>query len=378
MDKYYENDINSVISVTSILMSEINEVINIIFLLCGNSIEKIDNNIKLIYFNKLEKHIGEYAGAMDKDEFYTLYMKSKNNTLNITHIRKAYNAFWTLSSTIIPYIIFSGTSSEKSMLLNDFILNIKNGILNFDNFMKSIDVDIDKELLEVILLNGLYHIIDPNDNNRKITIDHFYKHVIKMMYIGTRYKSTIFKERDNSKCGYNNDVILSKYNKIKSYFSVEENNQIISNNKFPWSGIFINSVNKNSYYYEFCNNNKIYYVSGRSGSTFELMMLFLVLFPHYCWNRKLMNGLMMFFIHFHVIRGTHSILEVLLSFYDIVEYYIINKFRCASLESIIHSHIEGNAIIFSKSHICENIIFETKYDDILKYSLEEEKRYDYK
>lgn len=151
------------------------------------------------YFKILGNDIGEMTGAMSKSEFYAIFSSLDN--ISIRHTRKIFNAFWVLCKVVVPFLIYYGTNDKcDEMLLDIFIQNIHNGIAYFSSFMKDF-VLINEMLLENILLEGLCRIRDGDDPDRKITINHFYRHVIKMMYIGTQYKSR--KERQKLISGYN-------------------------------------------------------------------------------------------------------------------------------------------------------------------------------
>jgi hypothetical protein len=309
------------------------------------------------FIKALGKHIGEFAGAMDESEFNQLVLIANENNLQIHHIRKVFNAFWVLCHTILPFLVFSGIAKDKHTIrLDDFVKNIDLGINNLSKYMHDLLPDpININVIKHVIMDGLTTITDPRDPDRIITQNHLYSHVIKMTYIGSRLKNTT--ERDSNVCGYRNNEMNSASDIISEYLSKEEKFQVKPGNIFPWNGNSIFGVNMLSYHSTFCTSNNIYFVSGRSGSTFELMMLILIIFPSYGKNLKLMKGLLMYFIHFHVIRGTHSILETILAFYDIIEYLqIIENKDYISLELIMFPFIVGKTLIINKNTPCENLL----------------------
>jgi hypothetical protein len=321
-----------------------------------------------LYFKLLEEGIGEMAGAMTKTEFYVIF--SSIETVTITHIRKIFNAFWVLCKVVIPFLIYYGVNNKcNEMRLDMFTKDIHKGVMFISNFMKDF-INIDETLLYHVLSDGLNAVTNNEDPDRKITISHFYVHVIKMIHIGTRFKSQ--SERQNIMSGYNYGFMNSVGYVITKYLTDEEKTQISPRQIFPWTDKFIYAPDSSSHYYKFCKTNEIYFVSGRSGSTFELMTLILIFFSDIGKNRNKMLSLMMYFIHFHITRGTHSILEVLLAFYDIIEYFQVRSiYMYQSLSDIMSPFLKENKLIINKTTSVTDLISGklSHSDELIRYIL---------
>lgn len=380
MDKVFYNfnvSLSDVLCSTSLLNNDIVKLLKCISSFVSYVIMKIDNIGKQdilfsqtidLYFKLLEECIGEMAGAMTKTEFYIIFSSIENIT--IIHIRKIFNAFWVLCKVIIPFLIYYGVNNKcNEMRLDMFTKNIHNGIIFVSNFMKDF-TNIDEMLLCHVLSDGLNAVTNNEEPDRKITISHFYTHVIKMIHIGTRFKSQ--NERQNIISGYNYDFMNSISHIITKYLTDKEKTQISPQQTFPWTDKFIYAPDSSSHYYKFCKTNTIYFASGRSGSTFELMTMILIFFPDIGKNRTKMLALMMYFIHFHVVRGSHSILEIFLAFYDIIEYFQARSiYAYQFLSDIMSPFLKENKLIINKTNPTKDLISGTlsHSNELIKYSL---------
>lgn len=364
MDPVYKNFIDNFVNVVETTKQMENEIVNLlekIKNLINNTLNKMKmyNFVKPIddYYRLLTSGIGEMAGAMTLEEIDEIF--SESNNISIKHIRKIFNAFWAYCKVIITFLIFYGTvGNVESKKLKDFAANYHNGISFFENFVKDF-ITPNILLLTHIVQDGLVRVLDPTDPNRIITQSHLYMNIIKMPYIGTRQKMQSERDVGNTS-GFNIKFLNSVENLIIDHLTDHERKQIIHPNKFPWNGNFVYKPSDTSYHSIFCKNNDMYYVSGRSGSTFELMTHMMILFQDEM-NGNFISSIIMYYIFFHVTRGSHSVIEVVLAFYDICEY--INKKNIShevkgydELLHILSPFLFEKAIIFHKTNLAHELI----------------------
>lgn len=329
------------------------DLINKIFKLTDTVIIKLLDNKKFYVVNKffytIEKGIGKFAGAMTYAEFCYLRQLALENLLTIKHCRKACNVFWALCKVFITYIFLDGLGNAVDNIRIDIVKeNINNGMINLDRYFHDIDV----KLIKKIFVDGIN--LTEEIFGKEIVVetntDLFYKHVVKCSYLEGRIKST--KLRGNHG-GYSADILNSVYTYIQPLLSDEEMSQQLPDEKYPWTGENIIGITE-GYYLDFCLKNNLYFVSGISGSTFELMLYMIALFKPK--SEQEYKTIMLFFLHFHVIRGSHSVLETVMSFYEVNNYLTnVPEIERHHLTKLITNIIHMNTLRHS-TKLCEELI----------------------
>lgn len=345
--------INFKVSLEDILISSENtkdDIIKIMKNIIINIRDALENTTNKIirkkYFDNLKKHMGDFAGAMFEDEFYEIYNLCVSNNINLKYIRKVFNAFWVFSKIFVTHTIYESIKT-KNLVTPIYIKNNVQDICDdvYDNF-KKINFTINKELLKCVIKDGISIIFNPFSPDRHISVDHLYLSIIKMPFIGSRYKNNL--QRCDKTIGYNKEYMNSVYDIIKSELLESEKNQVVENNLYPWTGLSVYGVKSSCDYYKYCKKNNLYFVSGRSGSSFELFIMYLILFPNIMYDEKSLRALIVFLINFHVVRGTHSVLEVVLAICDVCEYLGKNgTYVCEMLSLYVEDNIlrsEGKII----------------------------------
>lgn len=360
MDTYQDfvESLQSVIKCSRELKDDVAILINKLFQISYKTIEKLKKEKRFGIVSKfmqtLEHKIGEYAGAMTDGEYYFLCEMANHNLLTIKHCRKCCNMFWAMCKIIFTSVIFEGVAETSAeILISDFMTNLDIGLYSFQQFFSDIlDNDINTVLLQQTILEGFAG-IEQNfgfDAERKITKELFYNHVIRMTFLEPRFNLTFV--RDESISGYHPHKLSSVSDFILMHLTDEEISQTMPGEHFPWKGKSICGVKAGSEYAKFCFDNGIYSVSGMSGTTFELMLYMLILLNP--TNKQTIISIMLFFLNFHVLRGTHSVLEVVLAFYHINN-YIEND----TLNDIL-SNVCANSCIQYSTLLCENLLLSDK------------------
>lgn len=267
-----------------------------------------------------------YAGSLTSNDLRLLQQKAKNNELDQTHLRYAYNVLWALIGKVICPLIFQGCVSgglyhKNEKISMDIIKhNIENGIDHMICILNLINVN--KEILLVVMkdnLRALEAILEKHNFQKEMSCSDMYNHIIKMIYIGSRPIQV--RDRDIYKPGYNEEY-MKRVGFLSEYFLCENEKELAKFHKkeFPWGKRDIYGISSTSSYYKMCQRNGLYIGSGRSGSTFELLIMLIVLFPDIFKKVDDVRKILMFFVNFHMLTGTHSVLECLLSFSDVIKY----------------------------------------------------------
>lgn len=384
MEKNFIINLDCILSITNLFADNLNITINKIFIIIDKIILKLQlseiPNQEIIinsFFECLNFGKGTFAGSMDKDEFYHLISKSHLNLLNYKHVRKCVNAFWCFIKKIVTEIIYYFIC--KSKIDNNFVCNLEDFEKNVDTIIKMavnfINQPNESDKNEIFLLNeellfklikkGLKLTINKFGNFCILTADLLYKHILRFTHLEGRQKSEIF--RNKNICGHKSDFLNASYDKIKMF---------LSENEIDWNGNFIFGIDENSSYHTFCKKNNLYNVSWLSGTTFELM-LYALIFLNFK-NEIEIKTLMILFLNFHIIRGTHSVFEVILAFYEINEELKSNLIFFDAYDKILLPHIlktNNKKIICFDKNLFAMDLFNIKLNDctsrkILMWDLE--------
>ena len=321
-----------------------------------------------------------YAGSMTNNELELFQILASKDKLNTKYVRYAYNILWALIGKVISPLIFEGCVINTSHWTDEEVpiylirANIDNGM---DYMIRVLGMDgVNKQLLKAIIEDGLYAIdtsqhYEKRCNGKKVmNCNDMYYHVMKMMYIGSR--PIQMKDRDITTTGYNEEYmnwvsVLSAY-----ILSDNEKKLAVTNNRiYPWGCRNIYNVSQKSDYNASCKQRNIYVGSGRSGSSFELLIMLIILFPDLCKDTDKMKKTLMLFINFHVLTGTHSVFECVLSFIDVMDYIdnvsddmqiqneCCNTLRKIFKESFVSKdHFQINKTTVVKDMLTESITFE--------------------
>ena len=279
----------------------------------------------------LTNSTGSFAGSMTYTEFQDICTNVDGITIH--HARKIMNIFWAFCKVIMSPVILSGVTNDAQIDLVDFIPNIDKGIKNLCDVCVDCGM-IDSDLLKHIIRDGCIAVYVPGET-RMLNNPRFYGNVIKMQYIGSRNK--ILKERsaDTTKImGYRINEMRMVDKHIRDNYLCSSETELLKSCsgenqiRLPWDGKQILAPMADSHYFKYFSSQNLYFVSGRSGTTFELMMMMMILLPSINIHgekdkdhtRKTMLNVMMFFLHFHILRGSHSAFEVFMAFCDIYEY----------------------------------------------------------
>jgi hypothetical protein len=353
----------SIERVCDVYKLEIENIINLIGKYINNTLEKIKNVHNDLYeefIRKITTFNLEYTGSMTKIEFYDFYFKCKNNMLTINNSRNIINMLWSFIKIIVSNIIFIGTTKN----IDEDYITFKSQILNGINYL-GIYMDFDQTLLHKII-NDCFQRLELHfgiENVKTINQNQFYKYVIRLSLLNPRLIA------DQQKCDKPSGFIIDKIYQssdtfrlaINKYFLETELDYINRTGLLPFVGSAIGSVNVDTNYFRFCSINNIYSVCGLSGSTFELMMYVLIFNICDNDNQENLKGLMALFLHFHLMRGTHSDLEVVCAFVKISEW-----FPCLML--ICNTIVGNNMITFNYGKLSENLLLGFKSDNNkLKY-----------
>lgn len=361
----FRDSLMSVIKVSEMLKCNIEPLINRIF----SSVLKIINKIQsenysskfttIHFFTSLEKGMGIFAGAMPRDEFFMLGKLSEENKLTIKHVRKCCNMLWCFVKYILTQLLFGFVSNGQNKISFDlYKQNYSYGIDQLRLFLREI-CDINYDLLQHLITFGIgFTEFNYGKECVEITEKLLYEHIIRLTYTECRTKST--KERNLQKCGYDEVQLSQASIVISKYLSDEEKTQVLPNKKYPWSGDSIHGIISNTYYENFCKNHDIHIGSGLSGTTFEIVMYMFAIFNFQSHDE--IQGILAFVFNFHILRGTHSVMEVVLAFYEINKHLLnhyqfdfinLNKF----LENVVSVDENGKKILkFTKSKLCEEFV----------------------
>jgi hypothetical protein len=339
----FVNMIDSVIKYSNILHYDVSDLINKLFVMSYEIITKLNSDLTKEFMIALRYGIGDFAGAMCETEYWDLCKLAKINCLTIRYCRKCCNMFWVLCKVVLTKILFLDFSGG---LENILITTVKRTTPNFTNF----DImfpECNKEILSKIIWSGLNGIDNKfgKDEKREINADLFYRNVIRLSHSEPRHLNET--DRDNLVCGYNKQFLESVCDKIMKFLTSEEISQIKPKEFFPWTGKSICGVKPTSDYYKFCKENNIYFVSGMSGTTFELAAyLIMLLRPT---TTKEIKTMLIFFLNFHVLRGTHSAYEVILAFDALSFFFDLDLIKD------IFSSVRHNGVILYSTDLCEKI-----------------------
>lgn len=354
MSNNYEDFIGSINSVSycsELTGCDLKKLINNLFRLSNEIIIKLNNQNRIYIIKKfidtISCGIGDFAGAMTEDEFYLLCHKSQENKLSLNHCRKCCNVFWALCKTILSEILFD--EDETNILLSYFFSTLEKRVITVKYFFPNLNESLFKEIMSdgisgIELNYGI-------DENRIINPKLLYEHIIRMTFLDARQIST--KMRGNIAGGYDFHKLNCIHHFIMPLLTEEEKNQRKVFQQYPWTGVGINGIQKCEYY-NFCKDNDIYFVSGLSGTTFELMLWMIILFKFE--DETLLKTIIMLFMHFHIFRGSHSVLEVVWGVYEINKYLNSkNDVAHINLKNILSRVCDKDKIKYS-TDLCYNLI----------------------
>ena len=389
MDENYVKNLQSVIDTTHFHSLHLNLLINDIFKFVHAVVTKLENyqqtfitqstQILKNFYSYLESGIGSYAGAMTKNELYELFSKSALGMLNYKHIRKCCNMFWCFIKIILTELLYYFVCVDAlgfytpELEFELFKNNLNNGTDKIVLFFLDLEYGIDLNLLKLFIEYGIHATLDKYNANCKIINSKLlYNHIIRLTYFNCRSKTE--DGRDSTKCGYNKEIINSACDMLSNFLSEEEQTQKLTDEIYPWTGHSISGIKESSHYFKFCNDNNLYNVSWMSGTTFELVMYMFVFFK---FDEIKIKSLIILFLNFHILRGTHSVFEVVLGIYEVCKFLKSNKIeQYIILENILLSHIvtidNQKYLVFDKFYFCETLLNgKILYDNILFWNLDQ-------
>lgn len=362
------NFIDQVISIDKVCIyykNDIDSIINLIGKYIIDTLEKIKNVHNDLYNEfiiKITQQSLDYAGSMTISEFNQFCVECKNNCLTINNSRNIINMLWSFIKVVVSNIIFIGVTSKQDENYLTFKNGIKNGIKYLQTFMNFND-----QLLLSVITEGFdkMELSFGTENIHTINCNQFYKYIIRLSLLEPRIVADLQKAERQS------GFIVDKIYKQSEIFRLIINKYLLHTeltytenfDTVPFTGSMIGSVNVNTNYYRFCAINNIYNVCGLSGSTFELMMYVLMLDMVNIHNKIHLKSLMALFLHFHLIRGTHSDLEVVCAFEKLILWHPYLKQTCNNI-------LLDGVIVFNKGKLSENLLLDFFSDDEkLKYRL---------
>lgn len=334
----------------------INFTINFVtkkIVVCLNKVKTIYPNIYAEFLNQTSNESFEYAGHMNETEFKLFCINSINGNLTIKNSRNLINVLYGFIKIVITKIIFIGITSENTINYLKFKLSIEKGVNHLSEF-----ICINKQILLKVMYEGFDSLesLFGIENIKTISISQFYKYIVRLSLLEPRQISDQQKINDGSGFvlkTYYKDLCIS--NIINKYFLPHELEYINDKHELPFGGSAIGTLNKNTNYYRFCTINNIYHVCGLSGSSFEMGMYLLLLDDEI--NLKY---LIIIFVQFHLMRGTHSDLEVFMAFEKLKKYF--------SKLNVIFKN--DNVIEFTKGHLLDFLFNpHSKFEEKLKYKL---------
>lgn len=349
--------INSFESVKLCVKNNENDIvmfINKLFNLCDNIIQKLleNNKYDIIekYYLTISNGIGKYAGSMSSIEFDRLCNLSKNNLLTLKHCRKCFNAIWAICKICLSNIFLEPYQKLNENIKFDVIKNnIDIGLNNLLNYFPNSNIELIKNIFE----NGIKNTFSKYDNIHETNESLFYTHIIRMSHLEGRQKSFLIKGQNKSNIQFNN---FDEY--ISNLLSDEEQKQILPNNIFPWTDSQICGISE-GYFFDFCIDNNVAFISGISGTTFELM-LYIISFLNLT-NENDYKTTMLFFLHFHTTRKSHAVIEIIMAFYEINK-YLIDNLSIYYMDEFISVVVNSNILLYS-SEISEELINKTNINN---------------
>jgi hypothetical protein len=254
----------------------------------GMSIVKNPNVHIGDFFETIGMGRGDFAGVATMDQFYTM---TDGDSVNV---RRFCNMFWAYVKCIFTGIFCEDTTLD---LLIDKIFVDKT-----DAFIQN-----KKQMVNMILSNQL----GQRDMNIMLTTPKRNVYAELFRLSNSIPRSEILSIRDLTVSGYNKTYMESVSDSILPLLDSSEVLDGHEHECYPWTGKSIYGVKDSSSYATWCSINKIYYVSGMSGTTFEVV-IWLILFLDDI-TVEVFESIIKIMLHFHVLRGTHSVLEVIMS-----------------------------------------------------------------
>ena len=360
----YIQQLTSISNITSHYINDVTNIINIIGKYIFDILQKIKylhEDLYLEFIKKITTNSKDYVGYINESELEIFLDDCNNCRLTICNSRNIINMLWSFIKIIVSNIIFIGTTEN---LEEDYIFlksNIDIGI----NYLKTF-INFNSDLLTNLINKGFYELeLEYGiENLQTINRHQFYKYIIRLSFLEARKIADL--QKSDTESGFIADKMFDfTYDIINKYFLNYELNDFNKLNKiFPFSGNFIGNVNVNTNYYRFCTINNLYSVCGLSGSTFELLMYVFMFGIVDQFDEIQLKSTLILFLHFHLIRGTHSDLEVVCAFEKISKWF-------PELNSILSTIITNNMIVFNRGMLLENLFLNFKSDiNKLKYRFE--------